>query len=355
MRALFVAVALGLFVAGVAAQVSLQGLEEKTLMERLRESPTDSRTWVGFAFRRLMESNNYISTGWTSSGTVSSTSRTLEQRLADAGDQKARPMKVEGRSWRSDERVEKRIAVLLFIVAGKPAKLEYQTTDLSHDSTRGPLLWMGEAGVNESFAYLKDLYDRVQDRVLKERLVRVIGLHQSGTDGESAFLRSVLSSEEETGIRRNAAYGLGEATSAANLSALSACARTESSSKVARAAVWAMAGQRSDEATDTLIALLQERSLGSLRREVLQAIANRAAERALPVLQDVIENDLDIDVRRMAVWSLANLADGSGVPLLITLARSETSPTVRKGAIQALAQTKDERATQALIEIIRTK
>lgn len=335
------------------AQIAVQRADGRSLDDRIRSAFEDRRHLVGYAFRRLMEPNNYIATGWSSTGTISRT-RTMEHMLASAGDPDAHPPEKSRRTGLSDERREKRIAVLIHAGDDDSISIEYQTTDLAFDSSRGSLVWLGNAEINESCDWLMRLCARTTNAVVRERLVRLIGLHQSGTDTEASFLRTILAGSLEHSVRRTAAMSLGEFGSDADLAALASCVRHDASSQVARAAVWALAAQRSDRTTDTLVTFLQQGVSGSLRREVIQAIANQATERVVPILQGVIENDPDAEVRRMAVWSLANLPEGTGVPLLITVARSETSVAVRKAAIHALAQSKDDRATQALIEIART-
>ena len=348
---------LAILVATAQAQVRVQLTRDSSLKERLKlatgTTDDEGRVWVGYAIRRLMERNSYVSTGWMVNGRMRRTT-TLEDVLAKAGDPEAMPTEhSDSRILRGIERVEKRLAILIRYNEGDVDRVEFQTTDATYDSSRTMFVWIGEARDEESAAFVVELFDGQSDRKVLEHIVTVAALHDDAVPVVGPFLRRVLAGAYDGKVRRAAAYGLGGQPSRESLVALSSAARTTAEESLQRDAVWALSQLEMPGAVDTLIALALEAPSSELRRTALMAVAQCAAEKTLETLTNVVENDPDTDVRRSAVWGLSQLRDGAGVPSLIALARSHPNPTVRKEAVHALGQSKDERAFQALIEIVR--
>lgn len=334
------------------SQVTVRSTGAEPLADRIA-SASRSGHWVAYGLRCVMEPRSFVSSAWKRS-TSGHDDRTMDDRLADAGDPDAvRSTGVEP-TPREDVRIAKRLAVIVRFERGTPVDLEFQTTDLPFDTARGPLTWIGSASAAQSANWLAAIVDGGSSPEVRRRAVRLMGWHEEALELASSHLQRWLSETGDIEVRRRAAESLGSLASENNVAVLSHCIRSDRSASVVKSCVWALGAQDAVSATDSLLSLLADPTLQTARSQIVQAVAQRASSRILPALTSLVEGDPDPEVRRMAVFGLSQLKDGRGVKPLIQLAEGSPNPVVRRAAIQALAQTGSQEAEDALIRIVRS-
>jgi hypothetical protein len=254
-------------------------------------------------------------------------------------------------------KVQKDVAIFLNYETGRPASLKHvdlSNLDLSFDFRGRPLYWLGEAGQEESFDLVKDLFGQATAGRAKKGLVVAAGLHGNPKLG-IPFLAKVLAGGEADDLRKDAAFWIGQQHDAEGLRILVRAAESDRSREVREGAVFAVSQVDLPEAVDELIALARNAKPVDTRKQAVFWLSQIASKKAGPALEDFARNDGDFRVQEQAVFALSELPDNQGVEPLIKLAKTHPDPRVRKKAIFWLSECHDPRALEALIAIVKGK
>lgn len=349
---------------GGAAELNARltwGLTEASKLEAGR------RFWVGYSIRRLMGENEMIGSfrdglqkrditieeilaGKTRLDSMSAGGDDVRRTAREVLDDLEHPKK-------SEKKVPKDVGIFLSYESGRPAGLrevELSNLDLSFDFKGRTLYWLGEAGEEESLDLIKGLFGKAGPGKAKEGLVAAAGLH-----GDPRlvvpFLEKVLTDGESDGLRKDAAFWIGQQNDAAGLRVLIRAAESDFSKEVRGGAVFAISQVKLPEAVDELIALARNAKLADVRKQAVFWLGQIASEKAGPTLEEFARKDGDIQVQEQAVFALSQLPANQGVEPLIKLAKTHPDPRIRKKAVFWLGECHDPRALEALIAIIKGK
>jgi beta-lactamase regulating signal transducer with metallopeptidase domain/HEAT repeat protein len=216
---------------------------------------------------------------------------------------------------------------------------------------RAPLVWLGEAGDEESLDLLREL-DGAGSKDIAEDLVSAIGAHRSSELVVPALVERLQDDDAGTPARAEAAAWLGRHATARSLAVLAGTSRGTAPDDVRRESIEALAQLDVSGALDSLIALTRTLVDRDLRREAIEALAQRDERRAFDELLAIARAGRDVNDQREAVESIAESADPRRSRVLEELARRDASAEVRKEAVETLGEAKQGTDVIGVLESI---
>lgn len=313
----------------------------------LEEADEESLTryWVGYSIERMMSENSFIGS-WSDRGKR----KTLQELIYGV-----RSERRNTRSWKDSERkVLKEVAVLFQYRTGSDEirDIEVGTLDSQADLDRYPLLWLGGVDVEESLERVQRLYHDAWSVDLKEDMVFALAIHDA-TGKVVPILTDILTGNEASDIREQAAFWLGQTDDPEALDVLIRTAENDRSGDVREQAVFGISQMETEASTEALIDLAYNADDREVREKAIFWLGQEASDRAVEALGDFVEDDNDTAVQKQAVFALSQIDEDQGIPMLIRIARTHPKPEVRKQAIFWLGQSEDPRALDALVELVR--
>jgi hypothetical protein len=323
--------------------------------------------WVGYSIRRLMGENEMVGSFKGRQG-AATRDVTIEEVLAGKKKLETPPADSVRRTAKevldglehpkkAEKKILKDIGIFLGYEAGRPATLrnvDMSNLDLAFDFKGRPLYWLGDASEDESLEVIKGLFSKAGPGKAKEGLVAAAGMH-----GDARlvipFLEKVLTGGESDGLRKDAAFWIGQQNDPAGLRILLRAAKTDRSQEVREGAVFAISQVALPEAVDELIALAKDAAQADVRKQAVFWLGEIASEKTAPALVEFASKGGDIEVQEQAIFALSELPENQGVEPLIKLAKTHPDPRVRKKAVFWLGESHDPRALEALIAIIKGK
>ena len=309
--------------------------------------------WIGYSIKRLMEENSTIGSMHIENGRIYRSGKSLSELIYG--------IEIPLESLRSYKEKSHRKVVkdvgLFFLFDprdGALAEIKESTFELSVDFDDFPLFWLGQASDEQSLDLVERLYRPVASTKIKEELISAVGLHGQSTR-RRILLAGVLSGNEATTVRKQAAFWLGQIDDPEALRILRQAAKTDRSTEVRKQTVFALSQMKSTKAEDVLIELARNQNDRQICKEALFWLAQKASKRAVDLLKETVQNDADTEIQKQAIFALTQLPDGEGIPVLIEIAQTHKNPAVRKDAIFWLGQSEDARATDALVKLVRGK
>ena len=251
--------------------------------------------------------------------------------------------------------VEKSVAVLFKQKPGtkEPEGIFLCSLDFPFKLEDHPLIWLGEAGNQESLELLWDMYQNFSGISFREEALRAIGMHDAA-DTVIPLLESVLNEAEIPELREAAASELGNHNHSRAVELLLHTAMHDPSLEVREEAASALEDITLPESVDALIKIARRASDISVREEAVEALGDKAAEKVGMDLNRLVNEETEtIRLQKMALEALEDLDDNQGLPYLIQIALKHKNPAVRKYAIQILGDFQDPRALETLIKILK--
>lgn len=292
----------------------------------------------------------------------------------------------DGTNVSFDRNVETRnlgIFVLHEKGSNSPVRVEVYNLDRQREYSSYPVYWLARANNDESLNYLKSLADGQQNQRVSEHSVLAIALHDdnrvspmlrdfvrgSGNNkvrntavfwigqigGETQFLSDLVTNQQEnTELRKQAAFAIGVSRDEAALSALQKLYQAVSDREVKKQVIFAASvNDKQEEAVNFLINLATNERDIDVRKQAIFWLGQKAGERSLKALGDTVNsNDADTEVQKQAVFAISQRPKDEAVPLLIRIAKTHAKAAVRKQAIFWLGQTGDDRAVAFFKEIL---
>ncbi len=323
--------------------------------------------WIGYSIQRLMSENSWI-------GSFNSfpekeqpslfeliTGQRIEFEDRDQDNLKEAARKALSRTERkrTERKVHKEVA-LLFEFRGSPSDVgtlrTIRTTNITlHVDLDGlPLFWLGGIPSSESVGHLKGLLKKVASRRVSEKVVQSIGLH-GNVAGVFSELAEMLQTHNQTSIREEAAFWLGQLDTLPALRLLTETARKDQSKQVAEKAIFAISQMTMTEATETLINLGRNGPSREVRKKAVFWLGQHASRALVDTLEGFVYVEGDEEIQKQAVFALTQLPDNGGVTHLIRVAKTHPNPRVRKQAVFWLGECDDPRAFDAIVEIAKGK
>jgi len=326
----------------------------------------DDGIWIGWSITRLMPENAYM--GIFISGEDKFDTPTLEQiiynryvmhpedeSLSDAATKALTEMdKIHSND---DKIVEKEVALLFYFKSnpvkdGEPDKCHFSNISLYFDLKNKPLLWLGLTPQDESANFLVSKYDELSDSGIKENYMTAIGVHRE-SEVPIDFLTSIIKSDEDSEIRENAVFWLGEHDNESSVDFIVDVANNDHSNDVREKAVFALYLMDSKKTENGLIELAKNSKDRNVRKKAIFWLGQKASNKFADTLEEIVEDDEDTEMKNQAVFALSQLDNNEGIPSLIEIANNHPNNEVRKKAIFWLGESGDSRALEAIIDIIR--
>ena len=320
--------------------------------------------WAGYSIRRLMGERSTIGSHDSEARfkptlrevidgrKASITSRTDTEDVRDRARLVLDDLEKENRSVK---KVWKDIAILFRY--GKQAAAEdirLSDLDMSVDLDGKPLIWVGEAGNEESLDWLKARYGEAENEKTKETLLVALGIHQAPSL-VIPLLASILESREPDSLRRNAAFWLSQQNDKRAYDVLMRTADKDTSRQVREGAVFAISQLEMEESVDGLIGLAKTATHDDVRHQAVFWIGQKASKKATSALEEMAYGSGETRVQEQAVFALSPLPATEGIDALIKVVKTHPSAAIRKKAIFWLGETGDPRALEVLVEIIKGK
>ena len=159
-------------------------------------------------------------------------------------------------------------------------------------------------------------------------------LGESVRAGESAILVAALRGDADAGVREMAAWALARDRSEDVTAALALALRKDASAEVRATAAWGL-GQRRHADTAALVAAMADSS-AAVRVAAIWALGNQRVE-AAPAELTAALRDPQVRVRVLVAWALTEINDPASVPALRTAFAKEEDPEARRAIFRALA------------------
>lgn len=196
------------------------------------------------------------------------------------------------------------------------------------------------------------LVPALSDQDAQVRLSAARGLGNLGVSDTTVVsaLAQALASDADDGVRRAAAWSLGQLESHAAVPALSAALRRDRDIEVRRNCAWALGQIEDAGSVDALQAVLSDPD-HELREKAVWALGQIEDSKSVAALVGVL-HDADPDVRSQAAWALGQIGSKDAVQGL-SGAVSDTSAHMRSQVAWALGQISDAGAVPALSKLAK--
>lgn len=166
-------------------------------------------------------------------------------------------------------------------------------------------------------------------------------LGESARDGESGILVAALRGDADAGVREMAAWALARDRSEEAAPALAQALQKDTSEEVRATAAWAL-GQRRRADSAALVAALAD-SGPEVRRTAIWALGQQRPEAAPPELVAALR-DHQASVRVLVAWALTEIRDPASMPALRAAFAKEQDTEARRAIFRALAFLDDRSA-----------
>ena len=188
------------------------------------------------------------------------------------------------------------------------------------------------------------------DASVRESAARGLGNLGVSDSAVVTALSRALADDSDDGVRRAAAWALGQLEDAAAVPALTTALKRDRDLEVRRTCAWALGQLEDHSSVDALTAVLNDPDT-ELRNKAVWALGQIEDARAVTALVGVLR-DPDVDTRAQAVWALGQIESKDATEAL-GRAASDSSPHVRSQVAWALGQIEDARAVPALGRLLR--
>jgi hypothetical protein len=200
---------------------------------------------------------------WLSQFDSPETAAFLERMLRESDDEEILEQVVFSFSQRKDERSRK-ILRDLALDEGKPTGLR-----------ENAIFWLGQQGGSREIGFLIDLYDKVEEEDLKEKIVFAVSQH-GGSDGARWLMKIVYDEDEPIETRKNALF-------------------------------WA--GQQKRVDLDELVKLYKSLPSSELKEQVIFSFSQRREKRALDIMMDLASSEKDPELRKQLIFWIGQSND----------------------------------------------
>jgi HEAT repeat protein/beta-lactamase regulating signal transducer with metallopeptidase domain len=244
-------------------------------------------------------------------------------------------------------------AVVLFSVArnGEVDRVSARNS-AGFDTGRTPVVWLGRADGDQSFAQLRRLADSRRNLDVLETLVEVIGVHRG--DAVVPYLAAVLGRDGSDGVRQGAAQALGRHPGDEALVALETAVERDGSKDVRREAVEAIGRMRHPRSGALLREIAASAGSSDTRRHAAEALGEAGGPEAFASLRRIALAEANGDVARQAAESLGNFPAEQAAPALEQVAWTARRDEAARQAAESLARLPAPWTVVALDSIART-
>lgn len=327
-----------------------------------RQRASGSGCWIGYSIERLMGENSYIGSHHAD---PQRNRPTLEEIVTGVTRESMPPelrsgdvSTMNGSMTFDDERrprklVRKDIGILAHYAGQEePDEVLISNFSLHVELKNEPLYWVGPAEQDASLSWLGAVFHAAQTVNAKESMVTAIGLHEH-SEATAKILGGILTGDEKTEVRKEAAFWLGQTNRGDALALLMKTARNDPSGDLRDQAVFAAGEMEGEAAVDSLIGLARHGGKKDVRSKAIFWLGQKASRKASAAINGILEEDGDSEVQKSALYALNEFPRNEGLDMLIRVAKTHRNREVRKTAIYLIAESEDPRAVEALVELIR--
>ncbi|HEX2080942.1 MAG TPA: HEAT repeat domain-containing protein [Longimicrobium sp.] len=242
--------------------------------------------------------------------------------------------------------------VIIFLVArdGEVERVAARAA-VEFEFGRVPVVWLGRAEGDESFAHLRRLADRQRNPDLRETLVGAIGVHRG--DATVPYLAAVLGRDGSNGVRQEAAGALAHHRTDEALTALTTAVERDGSEDVRHEAVEAIGWMRHPRSVALLREIVASRHDAETRRTAVEALGESGGD-AFESLRQIALREKDQEVARQAVESMEGYPPEQAVAVLEQVAWLPDRADVSRQAAESLGRFPAPWAVEPLDSIART-
>ncbi len=254
---------------------------------------------------------------------------------------------------KSSKMVQKEL-VMFFRVNedGELKKMSFFDTDSTICIKNLPIVWLGRTSEEESFKYLKGLYQSEEKVSKREPLIAALANH--GNEARVlGFLKSVVESRDDNDLRADAVFWIGVKKIESEHAYLMNVAEEDRSDDVRERAVFALYLSENDKSLDSLIKLARNAEHRHVRKQAVFWIGQIASKKALESLDDMVYSEGDTDLQKQVVFAISQQSSGGSFEKLVKIAKTHKNPKVRKQAIFWIGQSDDKRALDFLVDLAK--
>ncbi|HUG53409.1 MAG TPA: HEAT repeat domain-containing protein [Vicinamibacteria bacterium] len=236
--------------------------------------------------------------------------------------------------------------VLLRAEQGRVARVRVVSRGCGLDAGGRSFTWIEDVEPVSSLRLLSSFVGAGTEEGKKDKLsdgaIMAVAVH-AGTAADETLER-FLDPSRPVGVRKQAAFWMGNLRGRRGYEALSRLVRDDPSEKVREHGVFALGQSAVPEAVGAMIRVARQDPSAHVRGQALFWLGQKAGGQARAAIARALEDDPETDVKKKAVFALSQLPKDEGVPLLIEVAKTNRNPEVRKQAMFWLGQSRDARA-----------
>lgn len=214
-----------------------------------------------------------------------------------------------------------------------------------------PIVWLGAATDEESFAQLRRVADELRDPESREAVMEVVGMHDAA--GVVPYLAAVLGRDGSNGVRREAATALGRHRTDEALGALETAVERDGARDVRHKAVEAIGRMRHPRSPALLREIATSAQDSGIRRDAAEAL-REGGQDAFEALRQIAIAESDLAASRQAVESMQSFPAEQAAPVLARIAWSPVREETARQAAESLGRFPAPWAVVALDSIART-
>jgi HEAT repeat protein len=171
-----------------------------------------------------------------------------------------------------------RSAALLKDIAGDRGR--------SSEIRENAIFWLGQQD-DDNFTFLRELYSGAEDEDIKEKIIFSIS-QQDGQEQADFLLEVMRDEDEDTEIRKNALFWLGQ-TDRLDLDDLQGMYGTLEDREMREQAIFVISQHGGKKAADLLIEIVQEEKDPELKSNAIFWLGQMDDDRAMELLEEIIE------------------------------------------------------------------
>jgi HEAT repeat protein len=212
----------------------------------------------------------------------------------------------------------------------------------AHEEVREQaIFWLGEEGTSEDLSALMNLYDRMDNDHLREKIIFAVS--QSGASNAEEWLLGVASDHRESmDLRENAVFWLGQRQSQAAVEALESVL-FGGVQELQEKAVFALSQHGSNRAMELLRGVVVDGNAHpETREQAIFWLGQEGSSEDVATLMDMYRQIQSHDLKEKIIFAVSQNGDREGEEWLLDLARNEREPMeLRKNALFWVGQEGD--------------
>lgn len=238
--------------------------------------------------------------------------------------------------------------------SGRPILYQVFVQDVvkSFDHESRPIIWLGPAATDESFAWLKYQFYASSQKKFRQQLMRALGWHDCERE-VMAVSAKILSGRFSQSLKAEALALAGRSNTMFGLKVLIATAFQNNHSLLRKKALLALSQQSHDKAHLAIASIAKKEKNREIRKEAIFWLAQIASSKSIQTLHEIMQYNTDPEIREYTLFAISQLPVNQSKPMLAAIAITDPIYRIRKKARLILRHADEDKLMNFLDELVR--